>query len=487
MDRRFLQHGTLLLILLLAFAVRLGGLTAQSLWRDEVDALRFSQEPLPTLIGNFTRPGWNGPMFYVLVRLWVAVAGSSELSLRYLSLGSGVLAAALMYRLGREWFTTPTALLAALLMACAPYMVWYGQEAKMYALLCVLAIVVLLLFYRAAVCGRVWAWLAMLAVMGAAVTVHIMAGLLLPVVIALFLLWWPLTRHQWRQAAIIMAALTLPALVALPWVFPMLARGGNIGHNFTGLGAMAETMLHAFSRGILSRYRELPIGLALFALLCGTVLQSRQARQSCSLSAYPGRRVAALWAWMLLPVLGLYAISLRVPMFLDRYLIWIGPAFYLLAAWGIEQVWSRSRWVAGAVLAVMIVWNGWGIWEQTVTPIKADMRAAAAYVKAQRRPDELVLLHLSYLGYTFEYYYGDASPTADGIPTDGQTTPQTVDLLMRERTAGYDTVWLILSEAEMWDPRGMTVDWLDKNARVIDRADLTKVSVVKYHLAPSSP
>ncbi|MER3401512.1 MAG: hypothetical protein C4313_10420, partial [Thermoflexus sp.] len=33
----------LLLLALLAFALRVGGLTAQSLWRDEVDALRFGR------------------------------------------------------------------------------------------------------------------------------------------------------------------------------------------------------------------------------------------------------------------------------------------------------------------------------------------------------------------------------------------------------------------------------------------------------------
>jgi hypothetical protein len=34
----------ILLLLLAAFALRVGGLTAQSLWRDEVDALRFGRD-----------------------------------------------------------------------------------------------------------------------------------------------------------------------------------------------------------------------------------------------------------------------------------------------------------------------------------------------------------------------------------------------------------------------------------------------------------
>jgi mannosyltransferase len=149
MDRTVLWRGALLLLLLFAYALPLSGLTTQSLWRDEVDALRFSQAPLSTLANNFSRPGWNGPLYYVLLRVWVALAGTSAFSLRYLSLLCGLLGVALLYRLGETWFSRVVGYVAALLMACAPYMIWYGQEAKMYALLPVLAMAVLLVYGRA--------------------------------------------------------------------------------------------------------------------------------------------------------------------------------------------------------------------------------------------------------------------------------------------------------------------------------------------------
>ena len=103
-DRRVLRRGALLFVLMLAFALRISGLTAQSLWRDEVDALRFSQEPLETLVSNFSRQGWNGPLYYLFLRFWVSLAGQSEFALRYLSLCMGVIGVALTYRLGQRWF-----------------------------------------------------------------------------------------------------------------------------------------------------------------------------------------------------------------------------------------------------------------------------------------------------------------------------------------------------------------------------------------------
>jgi hypothetical protein len=58
-------------LLIAAFAIRALTLTNQSLWRDEVDALRFAQAPWREMLATFTRPGWNGPLYFVLLRGWV--------------------------------------------------------------------------------------------------------------------------------------------------------------------------------------------------------------------------------------------------------------------------------------------------------------------------------------------------------------------------------------------------------------------------------
>jgi hypothetical protein len=94
------------------------------------------------------------------------------------------------------------------------------------------------------------------------------------------------------------------------------------------------------------------------------------------------------------------------------------------------------------------------------------------------------MFHISYVRGNFEYYYGDAAPYTDGLSTDEQTTDQQVDLEMRARTAGHDVLWLVLSEPEMWDQRGLTVNWLERHGTVVERADLTRVSVIKYRLGP---
>jgi mannosyltransferase len=491
-DSDTLWRGALLLLLLFAFALPISGLTAQSLWRDEVDALRFSRVSLGSLVESFSRPGWNGPLFYVLLRVWVALAGGSAFSLRYLSLFAGTLGVATLYRLGRAWFSRIVGYAAALLMACAPYMVWYEQEAKMYALLPLLAVAVLWVYSRALRGGDWRLWPILVALTWVMAAMHVMGALIVPLMVALYFLWWPVARTRWRSALVALAGCVLPGLVALPWALPLLRRGGDIGHRFVTLPAMTSTMLYAFSRGITSAGGLWPVGLSLFCLLAGTFLWpgvslgdrlrvlARAWRSQLAAASYVG----AAWAWLLVPLLGLYLISTRVPVFVDRYLIWIGPAFYLLLARGLDELRRRSTLLTSVCLAGLLTLNGLAIWQQSAKPIKSDFRAAAAYVRQHRQPGELVLFHISYVRHTFEYYYGPASPAADGIPSDENTTREAVDAAMRERTAGHEVVWLVLSEPEMWDARGMTVAWLDEHGQATARADYARVSVIRYELSP---
>ncbi len=98
----------------LAFALGVSGLDRQSLWRDEVDAIRLATRPWPEILQSFAAPGQNGPLYFLLLRPWLAVAGTSEFALRFFSLFWGVLLIPLLYRFMVGWGGRSFALLVAL-------------------------------------------------------------------------------------------------------------------------------------------------------------------------------------------------------------------------------------------------------------------------------------------------------------------------------------------------------------------------------------
>ncbi|MFN8530419.1 MAG: glycosyltransferase family 39 protein [Anaerolineae bacterium] len=122
-------------VLLLAFALRVHLLGAQSLWGDEgssyVQATR-SFADIATNAGQDIHP----PLYYWTLAIWRALAGETEFALRSLSAFASLLTVALTYALARRiamarW----AAVLAAAFVALNTFSLYYAQEARMYALL----------------------------------------------------------------------------------------------------------------------------------------------------------------------------------------------------------------------------------------------------------------------------------------------------------------------------------------------------------------
>ncbi len=124
---------------------------------------------------------------------------------------------------------------------------------------------------------------------------------------------------------------------------------------------------------------------------------------------------------------------------------------------------------------------------QASQSIKADFRSAAAYVTARYRPGDKVMYQIPYNRFTFTYYAGGrqdpedpAWTGVDGPYTNYGMSEAEADAWIATRLGGAQVVWLVLSEAPMWDGRGLTGQWFEANATPTDRADFTRVSVIRY-------
>ncbi|NLF75287.1 MAG: hypothetical protein GX573_06280, partial [Chloroflexi bacterium] len=130
--RAFSTLALFALLILLAFGARVHRLDAQSLWNDEGNSLRLAQRSAADLIesaGHDIHP----PGYYLALKAWIAAAGESEFSLRFLSALQGVVTVTLAAALGRTLFGRGAGWIAGLLVALSPFAVYYSQETRMYA------------------------------------------------------------------------------------------------------------------------------------------------------------------------------------------------------------------------------------------------------------------------------------------------------------------------------------------------------------------
>lgn len=140
----------LLLILLLAVALRFLGLDLQSYWYDELFSAHISKpshsfgEVVAMTLDDVHPPGFQ-------LSMWLSYKffGYTEWAGRLPSAIAGTLTVLVIYLLGRELFNQRAAHYAALLAAVNYYLVYFSQEARSYAFLTLLSGLAFLFFLRA--------------------------------------------------------------------------------------------------------------------------------------------------------------------------------------------------------------------------------------------------------------------------------------------------------------------------------------------------
>ena len=300
--------GWLALVLVAGAVVRFATLDAQSLWYDEAVTAQLLRMDLGAMLGAIPASESTPPLYYALAWLWTQVCGTGEVGLRSLSALCGTatigVAWALGRRLGGEW----AGLAAAALVACNPMLVWFGQEARAYALLTLLAALSALLWLRALEeprrAGRLVAWGAVAAL---ALATHYYA---------IFLvgpqgLWLALRTAGLRERA---AALVLPVAAGLALAPLALDQRANAGAAFIGDSALATRLAQVpkqFLVGYDAPLEPLMIVLTALAVAVGVAglaaLRGRPANGSsraCNEIALLGGLAAAALA---LPVLAAVA------------------------------------------------------------------------------------------------------------------------------------------------------------------------------------
>lgn len=118
----------------LGAALRFATLAHQSLWLDELYTRWLVTLPREWMLEEIPRTERTPYLYYLVQHEWVRVFGASEAGLRSLSALAGTATIPFAYLAGAALVTRRAGLIAALLVAVNPFLVWYSQEARAYAL-----------------------------------------------------------------------------------------------------------------------------------------------------------------------------------------------------------------------------------------------------------------------------------------------------------------------------------------------------------------
>lgn len=369
------------LVVLVAFSayIRTRAISG-SFWMDEGLSVGISSHAFSAIPGVLRQDG-SPPLYYLLLHVWMDAFGRDETAVHWLSLTASLLTIPAAMWAGWSLWGKRAGYLGAVLCTLMPFLTAYGEEARMYSLMALLALLTTAFFLHAFVYRR-RAYAAAFAI-GLALMVYTHSwGIFYGVgaFLALGLLWLLAAREQ-RRALLLDGLLAFGGAVVLylPWVPTVLYQTAHTGAPWANKPRFGVPI--QIARDVLGGYGP-AVALVLAAGFgVAALLGAKRARGE--------RERLSTWVLLVIPVVTLalaWLLSQVSPAWASRYFAAIVGPLVLLTALGLARA-GKLGLVAIALACVF-----WVKPTQYVDGYKSDVRDIGAEVGAQMRPGDLVLV-----------------------------------------------------------------------------------------------
>jgi hypothetical protein len=444
----------MVIVLLLATAVRLYNIDFHALWFDEGVSITFAHLPLQDLM-HYTIL-WeevNPPIYRQALGLWTSAVGTSAFTVRWFSGWLGLLAVALTYQLGQKLKLEPNAALGgAVLVAIAPMQVFYSQEAKGYTFIqvCILTAIWLWLSISGKKRPTGWHWISLSILLALAIGSHSTVWLMIGTMAFWAVVW---ERNRWSGWFLVIGSVGLAWLIWFVTVAETVMRGAATSAISSSMVPRSpptylDAMLREFAAGPVA---EIWVGWttgAIILLLAGLGLWRGQA---------PRRTKWLLVSWTAFPILVGMGVQVVVPFFFPRFLLYVAPALMLMTSLGLEAL--PRRWMAITTTCIVTLLMAFSLRAQYMRPSDpaTDYRPLAATLARRIHPEDALIYSYSWQpGFLDAYLPDDLRPTyyLSFFP------PETIDEDMGSILSQHQRVWLVTYQLGVEDPIHATGQWL---------------------------
>lgn len=517
---------------LLALAVRLHKLTYHSLWFDEAMSVHWARSSVSRIleVSMDLVEDRLPPLYYLILHYWRLLVGDGELAVRLPSVLLGTLLIPVVYRLGTDLFDglyrpidglyrpfgRRVGSLAAALAALNPFLVWYSQEARMYALAVLLATLGTWFFLRATTYALSQKrdkgairnasapyWLAYgLCAVGGLYT-HLYAGSVLLAHALYLLVTYRRSRRAWLPFTLVTLAVTalFAPLALATW---RVSNEAGPGEPLADLWTRAWWLLNAFTvwKAPLSPLLSTGIttviaGFAAAGLLAPFHLTLQPPAQGTqhptsrhhhpAINPRPGDLKPlhpTLFVGLLLTtpfaIATLLLFRNRGAFFGERYFIIAVPWLLIATAAGTIHLASRLRAIScpspQQLLAIRSLPTPYSLLlafcyllpltlsliplpgQWTPAARKEAWRETVGYLATHARPEDAILIHPDWTRFPLQYYFRGPGQTYAVFGSVDEFTD--LEGPLSAISNAHPVVWLVESHTELADPEHRANSWL---------------------------
>ncbi|MEM4267806.1 MAG: glycosyltransferase family 39 protein [Candidatus Woesearchaeota archaeon] len=399
----------IILIIIVAALLFFHDLGKKSLWLDEGSSIKFAEQNFISIIVHPDSGGGNPFGYYLLLHYWISVFGKSEAAVRSMSALFALLSVYLVFLTGKELLNMRTGLIGAALMTFSLYLVRYSQEARMYSMLLALSLLSTLYFIKSIKSlknNRIKEWLLYsLFTLFGLYTHYFMFFVLVSQVatFALLLLFFHTNKRTLKHFVFVLVFI---AVLYLPWIIHELYPrfiASDKPYNFWQAAPTFSMIMDLFNRftNYLLGSNYMPLFLAMLLCLVAVryfLLFTKDNTERHHAIVNNAKNDIFLFAFFLVPIVLVFALSLYRPIFAASYMIIILPWFFLLVARAIGAMRHTP------LIIVLVALFGLASFAKMVSGAndKESWRSAAKIIDYSSDENDIVLVSLG--EHMLDYY-----------------------------------------------------------------------------------
>jgi hypothetical protein len=406
---------------------------------------------------------FHPPLYHFLSWIWARLFGPSEIALRMPSVLFGVATVWVVYKITKNLFPGRPALskIAALLLATAPFHIYYSQEARMYSMAAFLASLSMYFFIKEISVGYLLSTTILL------YTDYY--GFLILATQAVILVF----RKKYRQ----LLKCLIPVLLFAPWLsmfFTQLKTGQEAIASLPEWGKLVNlNFLKAppltfikFTLGRITIFNK-----KLYALVAGILfLVYSWLIGRLFLKKALKSQVSNLVFWLFLPILLAWLASLFVPNYQPFRLLLVLPAFYLLLAISITQFRSKMNRFILLLVALLVSLASLGVYYFNPYFHREDWRGLVRHIEDPENKSwegPFATLTPSQTSFwPYRYYSRLSLPWLIYASEGVQVVSDPVFEEAEEYISSFETIYYVRYLVPLFDPEEKIESWLKQNGFV---------------------
>ena len=447
------------ILLLINIVMKILYLDAESMWLDEASTLNWALHSFSDIFRTSLEDP-NGPVFQVLLKVWISIFGISEFAARLLPAIFGSLIIWPLYLLGKSLFNKEVGFFAIILCTVSNEILFWSHELRSYTLVVFLSIWSFYYFFKILKNGNkidiIWYWL----VTTILLFTHLTASMVLIVQFFASLMY---IKTKFRNVLYSYAGMAATTIMFGIWILNNNWIGGNetVWCPVPDFNSIIELLRIYFNSDKALYFVGILVIMVVFIISIK------------KLKLLQGKELLTVVIWGLLPIVITYIGSIYYnPRFLPKYMLYVVPGLYLSVSVFIIYVFQkRIIKIILAVILVVLMANSINI-----NPEKSEKwRKAISFHNKYKDPNTISVICAGYQSFPFSYYYNidifrDYANIGYLLQKDRIFLSYSLDNIKAKISSepNGDKMILILSHDVMFDPDGEILNYMQNNYYLIN-------------------